>query len=137
QHSKPRIVRVGFLVFALLLAGFGLSRTAAVAYVVVAALGFAYFATVTSMSTILQEYLDDRVRGRVMALWIMAFGGTVPLGTLAAGPLVDRTSITVVVLVGAGVAGLLGWYADLTRRLPVSSGGGRPGRRRSTRRCRR
>ncbi|MBA3654320.1 MAG: MFS transporter [Actinobacteria bacterium] len=112
-HSKPRIVRVGFAVFAALLAAFALSRAAALAYMVVAALGFAYFATVTSMSTVLQQHLDDRVRGRVMALWIMAFGGTVPLGTLAAGPLVDRTSITAVMLGGAAVALALAWYADL------------------------
>jgi MFS family permease len=113
HHSKPLIVRVGFAVFGALLAAFALARTPALAYAVVVALGFAYFATVTSLSTVLQEHLDDRVRGRVMALWIMAFGGTVPLGTLAAGPLVDRTSITTVMLVGAAVAGLLVWYADL------------------------
>jgi hypothetical protein len=48
-----------------------------------------------------------------MALWIMGFGGTVPLGTLAAGPVADHTSITAVVLAGAVVAALLAWYADL------------------------
>ena len=58
--------------------------------------------------------LADRVRGRVMALWIMAFGGMVPLGTLAAGPVATHTSITLVMLVGAGVAALLAWYCDLT-----------------------
>ncbi|HZN14743.1 MAG TPA: MFS transporter [Acidimicrobiales bacterium] len=114
QHSKPRIVRVGFGVFAVLLAAFALCRTDALAYIVVGALGFAYFATVTSMSTVLQEHLDDAVRGRVMALWIMAFGGTVPLGTLAAGPLVDRTSITAVTLAGAAVCALLVWVGDLS-----------------------
>ena len=77
-------------------------------------LGYAYFAAVTSLSTVLQEHLDDRVRGRVMALWIMAFGGMVPLGTLAAGPVATHTSITLVMLVGAGVAALLAWYCDLT-----------------------
>jgi MFS family permease len=112
-HSKARVVRRGFVVFAALLAAFGLCRTAALAYPIVFTLGMAYFATVTSMSTILQQHLDDRIRGRVMALWIMSFGGTVPLGTLAAGPLADHTSITTVVVVGAVVAFLLAWYADL------------------------
>jgi predicted MFS family arabinose efflux permease len=51
-----------------------------------------------------------------MALWIMAFGGTVPLGTLAAGPLADHTSITTVVVAGAVVAALLVAYADLSER---------------------
>lgn len=115
-HSKARVVRVGFATFALLLAAFGLCRSAPLAYAIVPALGFAYFATVTSMSTILQQHLDDRVRGRVMALWIMAFGGTVPLGTLAAGPLADHTSITAVVVGGAVICALLAWYADVSSR---------------------
>jgi MFS family permease len=114
RRSKPRIVRFGLLAFAVLLTAFGLVRTPGLAYPVAVALGFAYFAVVTSLSTVLQQHLDNRVRGRVMALWIMGFGGTVPIGTLAAGPVADHTSITVVVLIGAAVALLLAWYANLT-----------------------
>jgi sugar phosphate permease len=68
---------------------------------------------VTSLSTVLQENLADHLRGRVMALWIMAFGGTVPIGVLAAGAVATHTSITAVVLFGAAVALVLAWYADL------------------------
>jgi MFS family permease len=119
-RSKERIVRAGFVVMAALLAAFGVCRTSGLAYPVVFALGFAYFGTITSMSTILQQHLDDRIRGRVMALWIMSFGGTVPLGTLAAGPLADHTSITFVVVAGAAVALLLAAYADLRSRSVVA-----------------
>ena len=113
-RSKPRIVRVGLSAFAVLLAAFAVERVPELAYPTVIVLGYAYFAAVTSLSTVLQEHLDDRVRGRVMALWIMAFGGMVPLGTLAAGPVATHTSITLVMLVGAGVAAVLAWYCDLT-----------------------
>jgi predicted MFS family arabinose efflux permease len=118
HRSKPRIVRGGLVAFAILLAAFGLVRAPALAYPVAIALGFAYFSVVTSLSTILQQHLEDHVRGRIMALWIMGFGGTVPLGTLAAGPVADHTSITVVVLIGAAVAVLLASYADMTRMQP-------------------
>jgi MFS family permease len=112
-RSKPRIVRGGLVAFAALLAAFGSLRVSSLAYPVAAALGFAYFAVITSLSTILQEHLDDVIRGRVMALWIMAFGGTVPLGTLAAGPIAEATSISAVVVGGAAVALGLAWYARL------------------------
>ncbi|MEY2475657.1 MAG: hypothetical protein QOG87_972 [Actinomycetota bacterium] len=114
HRSKARIVRGGLLAFAVLLTVFGLVRTPALAYPVAIALGFAYFSVVTSLSTILQQHLEDHVRGRVMALWIMGFGGTVPIGTLAAGPVADHTSITVVVMIGAAVALLLAWYGDMS-----------------------
>jgi MFS family permease len=114
RRSKAKIMRNGLAVFAVALAAFGLTRTAWPAYPIVLIIGFAYFATVTSLNTVLQEHLDDRVRGRVMSLWLMAFGGTVPLGLLAAGPVAEATSITVVLLYGAAVAAGLAVYAHYT-----------------------
>ena len=114
-RSKARIVRLGFVAFSVLLACFALVRSAALAYPVAILLGIAYFAVVTSLSTVLQENLADHLRGRVMALWIMAFGGTVPIGVLAAGAVATHTSITAVVLFGAAVALVLAWYADLVK----------------------
>ena len=55
--------------------------------------------------------MSDESRGRVMAIWVMAFGGTVPIGNLVAGPLIEWTSMTAVVLAGAAVALGLAAYA--------------------------
>ena len=79
--------------YAVTLAVFALLRSPGPAFLVVAVLGFFYFAMVTSLSTALQERLDDSVRGRVMALWIMGFGGTVGVGNLIAGRVIDATSV--------------------------------------------
>jgi predicted MFS family arabinose efflux permease len=119
NQSKARIMRTGLAVFAVALAGFALLRTPLPAYPFVLVIGFAYFATVTSLNTVLQIHLDDRVRGRVMSLWLMAFGGTVPLGLLLAGPVAEATSITVVLLYGAVVAAGLAWYAHVTAVRPA------------------
>ena len=99
--------------YAVVLAVFAVLRQPALAYPVVAILGFFYFAMVTSLLTTLQERLDDAVRGRVMALWIMGFGGTVGIGNLIAGRIIDATSVTAVLLVNSAVAVLLAWYADV------------------------
>jgi MFS family permease len=114
HRSKAKIMRAGLAVFAVALAAFALLRTPWPAYPLVLVIGFAYFATVTSLNTVLQVHLDERVRGRVMSLWLMAFGGTVPLGLLAAGPVAEATSITVVLLYGAVVAAGLSVYAHFT-----------------------
>ena len=47
-----------------------------------------------------QSMVPDAMRGRVMALWIMVFGGTVPLGVLVAGPFAKSWSPEVL-LIGA------------------------------------
>ena len=49
-----------------------------------------------------------------MGLWMMAWAGLVPLGGLIAGPIIDSTSITVVLIFGAVVAAILGIVMDLT-----------------------
>ncbi len=54
-----------------------------------------------------------------MALWIMGFGGTVGLGNLVAGSIIDATSVSAVLLVNAAVAVALAWYADV--RVPAGA----------------
>ena len=105
------------------LAVFGLLRSPGPAYPVVFLLGLFYFVTVTSLATVLQKRLDDSVRGRVMALWVMAFGGTVPLGAIVAGPLSERFSISAVVLAGAVVAAGTGLLRQSPRPLTGSGAG--------------
>lgn len=112
-RSKERAVRTGLLLFGVSLGVLALLRHPLPAYPVLFAVGLFYFGTVTSLSTVLQSNLEENVRGRVMALWIMGFGGTVPFGLLLGGFLADRTSITTVVLGGAVVALGLAAVTDL------------------------
>ena len=91
---------------------FGSLRAAAPAYVAITVLGAVYFAVITSLSTTLQQDLDDAVRGKVMALWIMGFGGTVPIGGFAGGLLIELAGIVPMVLVGAAVALFLAAVLD-------------------------
>ena len=88
-------------------------RQAWLAYGVIVVLGAVYFAVITSLSTVLQQDLDNAVRGKVMALWIMGFGGTVPFGGLAGGKAMEAFGIFPVLLAGAVVALALAWFADL------------------------
>jgi len=116
-----QVTQVALAAFAGLLFVFALLRSPVPAYPVVALFGFAYFAAVTSLSTVLQEEVDDAFRGRIMSLWQLAFAGMVPVGVMAAGPVAELFSIRVVLLYGAVAAAGLSWYAR------VSRGAGRPG----------
>lgn len=112
-RDKANAVRSGLVAFAVMLGVFALLRTPAVAYPIVFLVGLFYFGTVTSLSSVLQEHLAEEVRGRVMALWIMGFGGTVPIGLLVFGWVAEATSVTTVVLIGAAIALALPLVADL------------------------
>jgi MFS family permease len=49
------------------------------------AAGMGMMLTAGSINTVLQTIVDDRLRARVAALYIMSFLGVSPLGALAAG----------------------------------------------------
>jgi MFS family permease len=112
-YSKALVVRVGMPIFGVFLGVLATPRQPAIAFPVVFLVGFFYFATITSLSTVLQNHLTPQVRGRVMALWIMGFGGTVPFGLLAGGWLADHTSVSTVLYVGVVFAFLLTLVIDL------------------------
>jgi MFS family permease len=125
--DKRRTVRLGFLAFGACMTGFALARGPSVAFPVGFLVGYAYMVTMTSMSTILQSRVADRERGRVLALWFMAFGGMIPLGTIAFGPVVDAIGARWVLLVGALCAVVLSWWCDIAaidRRVAASAGQG-------------
>jgi MFS family permease len=110
-----RVIRWGFAAFAVLLAAFALVRVPWAAFVVGFALGAAYFGTTTAMMTVFQSRVADHERGRVMSLWFMAFGGTIPLGNLIFGPVIDAVGARWVLLVGAVWAAFLAWWCDIAR----------------------
>ncbi len=114
--DKARIVRPALIGFAVSLGAFAVLRSPALAYPVGFVLGWWYFLMITALITVLQQALEDHQRPAVMALWFMCFGGTVPLGNLAFGPLMDVVGPHWVLAFGALVAVGLGWWCDLRDR---------------------
>ncbi|HEX3087748.1 MAG TPA: MFS transporter, partial [Ilumatobacteraceae bacterium] len=115
EWDKRRLIRLGFGLFAISMTAFALAREPIGAFISGFFLGIAYFGTTTSMLTVLQSRLHDYERGRVMSLWFMAFGGTVTIGLLIFGPVVDAIGARWVLLGGAVWAGFLWWWCDVAK----------------------
>ena len=120
HFDRRRLVVIGLLLFSVSLAAFALVRLPAPAFPIAFVLGFAYFLTATALVTIFQENLADTERAVVMPLWFMAFGGSVPIGNLIFGPIIDAIGARWVLGLGALVAVGLARWGDL-RRLPASA----------------
>jgi MFS family permease len=113
--STERLVPGWLVAFAAALAIFAFVRTPGLAYPAILVVGATYFGVVTALMIVLQTALEDTARGRVMALWIMAFHGMVPIGNLIAGPVIEATSVTAVMVAGAVVAAALAGHANFPR----------------------
>lgn len=72
--------------------------------------GIGFLFGVTSTNSNLQRRLDENMRGRVMALWSMAFLGSRPVAAIIDGAVADLVSPRVGVLTAA-IPLLVGWWA--------------------------
>lgn len=110
------------------LAAFALAPGLGLGLGALAVMGFGYLTTHTSATTELQLTVTDAERGRVMALWGIAFGGTRPLGSLIdgalAGPLGARGAALVMAMPLALTALLLvagGYWRRASALVPGDS----------------
>ena len=73
--------------------------------------GFGMMQGVTASNTILQTLVDEKMRGRVMSYYTMAFVGMAPFGSLLAGALAHAIGAPRTVII-SGVACILGslWF---------------------------
>ncbi len=113
--DNRKLIRIGFAGFSLSMMAFAFAPNTNLAFAAAFFLGAAYFFTTTSMQTVLASGLASEIRARVMALWFMAFGGTVPIGNLIFGPLVDRYGAQWLLIMGSLWAAVLWWWCDIER----------------------
>ena len=69
---------------------FSFSRSAWLSAFIIFLTGFAMLIQMAGSNTILQLIVDERMRGRVMSLFSMAFLGMAPFGSLLSGIVADR-----------------------------------------------
>ena len=107
-----RLIAVSASAFGVGLVLFSLSRSFVLSLLVLPIVGGGMMVTMAATNTVLQTIVEERLRGRVMAFYGMAFLGTAPIGSLMAGVLAARIQPTGTIALG-GVACILGgiWFA--------------------------
>ena len=87
-----------------------------------AAGGWGMLLCFSTTNTMVQTSVSDAMRGRVMGLWALVFGGLMPLGGLESGLLSQTVGVPGTIAAGALIcagAGLLTWRAA-RRNLPAA-----------------
>jgi len=112
-RPTPRLLQVLALIFGALLGAVALAPTLATAAVLIVFMGAASIGFIATANASLQLGADPAMRGRVMALYAMAFLGTTPIGAPLVGAIAQWTNPRVSLLVGAVAtilsAGILMW----------------------------
>lgn len=113
-----KIIPIGASLFGAGLIGFGFSRVQWLSMLLMFLTGYGMMQGVTTSNTILQTLVDEKMRGRVMSYYTMAFVGMAPFGSLLAGALahVIGAPRTVIISGVACIAGSL-WFWSRMRRI--------------------
>lgn len=80
-----RLIAIAMCLYSVGLLAFAESEWLWLSLVIVLFTGFGMMLTMASTNTLVQTLVDEDKRGRVMALWTMAFMGAAPIGSLWGG----------------------------------------------------
>jgi MFS family permease len=97
------IVRFGLLSMSLLLLGFAASRTLWLTLAISTLAGAAFLTSVSAMNTSIQATVPHELRGRVMALFVMAFMGIMPFSGFIFGLIGQAVGPAISIAIGAAV----------------------------------
>jgi len=106
-----KMIPIAAAVFGIGLISFGLSKNLWLSLPMMLVTGFGMMQGLTASNTILQTLVDERMRGRVMSYYTMAFVGMAPFGSLMAGALAHAIGAPRTVMI-SGIACILGslWF---------------------------
>jgi MFS family permease len=86
------------IVYGALIIGFALSRTLALSEALLFCTGFALMLVFSTVTSMVQLIAPNEMRGRVMSIYMLAFRGGMPLGSLASGWLATIISAPTVLM---------------------------------------
>jgi len=95
-----RIIAVSSGLFGLAVIAFSFSRFLWLSIPLLVVAGFGIIVQMASSNTLIQTIVDDDKRGRVMSLFIMAFIGVAPFGSLLAGSLASAIGAPYTLIIG-------------------------------------
>jgi MFS family permease len=123
MRPTQRLLLGGALAFGVLESLFALSRTLPTSLALMFGMGFGVIAIAATANTTIQLTAPDRLRGRVMSVYVTVFAGSTPIGGLIAGTIAARAGAPAALLFGGVVSAVVGVAAiAASRQAPRHAG---------------
>ena len=99
--NKRRIMNGGIYFFSVMVFLLSFSKVYWVSLILIAGAGMGLLVYFSSCTTLIQSSVDDSVRGRVMGIWALVFGGMMPIGNLFAGVFAEYFGVPATLLLSS------------------------------------
>jgi MFS family permease len=129
KSASIRTMFAGAIAFAVLLAIAGISQLLFVSLIFLLLLGIANTAFASTANTSLQLAVPDHLRGRVMALYMLLFAGSTPIGGYLTGLMAEHLGVSTAIVIeaaiclagaGIGLAYYLRHRTSIDQREPIA-----------------
>jgi len=107
---------LAMVVLGVLITAFGLSKNLVLSTALVFGAGAALMVVFALNSSLIQLYVSDAMRGRVMSVYNVAFRGGMPLGSVISGSLIKQVSAPAIMAGNGVLVVLLAAYFLLVQR---------------------
>src|SRR5215472_2725000 len=104
------------MIFGGLMAGFAVSRTPLLSYLLLGLAGASLMVVFALFMTLVQANVENHLRGRVVSVYTLAFRGAMPLGNLTAGALAGAFTAPKVLVANGAVMVLMGLVTLASRQ---------------------
>jgi MFS family permease len=119
-----KVIVIAVSLFGLSLIAFSFSRTLWLSAVLILLAGLGMMIHMASSNTILQTIVSDEMRGRLMSLYVTAFMGIMPFGSLLAGSLANSIGAPATLAIGGSIC--IAGAVVFAYKLPAIRAAGRP-----------
>jgi MFS family permease len=122
RSATKRTLFIGGAAFALLLMAVAISQSYAVTLVLLLFVGIANTAFHATANTSMQLATPDRLRGRVMGIYMLLFAGSTPIGGYLTGQMAEHLGVQMAVGINAGLSMVgvaLGFLYYMTHRKQI------------------
>jgi len=103
RNMRGKIWAVGSLVLPMALIVFAIFKELPVSLLMLVILGWAFMAVVNTTNAMIQSWVPDELRGRVMSVHVWVFMGSLPIGSLLAGELAERLGAPTAILINGSI----------------------------------
>jgi MFS family permease len=101
RYGRLAVLRTALFAVPVLLCGYALAPTLALAVPAFVAVGAAYIGVLSGLNTVVQLRAPAAARGRILSIYMMALGLIYPLGAVVQGALANTHGVRAVTVAGA------------------------------------
>jgi MFS family permease len=91
--SKKRILTVGIVILSVSLFTISLTKEYSIALIPLPFIGMGMIMFLSTANTLVQTNVSDEYRGRVMGMWTLVFGGSMPVGAVLSGTVAEYLGV--------------------------------------------